>query len=152
MIAYATIRDKIRDHLLASGAFGAVDGHQPLAQPTSPVTAAIWAGPVDVSPYQSGMATTKLRLTVFVTIYVPLEDPLDNVEALVVDAVLTVMTLLHGDFELGAQVECVDLLGAAGTSVSAQLGYVRIDDRDYRTGTVTVPLLLADADDLTQTP
>ena len=152
MIAYGTIRDKIRDHLMASGAFGAVDGHQPLNQPTNKVTAAIWAGPVDVSRYQSGMASTKLRLIVFVTIYVPLEDPLDTVEASVVDSVIIVMSLLHGDFDLGSQVECVDLLGAADTPVSAQLGYVRIDGRDYRTATVTVPIILSDTSDITQTP
>lgn len=152
MTGYATIRDAIRDHLLACGAFGAVQGHQPLGQPTSPVTATVWAGPIDLSQYQSGLAISKIRLTVFVTVYVPLEDPLDNVEALVVDSIITIMALLHGDFELGAQVKCVDLLGAAGTPVSAQLGYVRIDSRDYRTGTVTVPLLLADTDDLVQTP
>lgn len=152
MISYATIRDKIRDHLLASGAFGAVDGHQPLGQPTSPVSVAVWAGPVDVSLYGSGLASTKLRLTVFATVYVPLEDPLDAVEALVVDSVLTIMILLHGDFDLGAAVECVDLLGASGTPVGAQLGYVRIDSRDYRTATVTIPILLADVDDIPQTP
>jgi len=152
MIRYAMVRDKIISHLTATGMFASVNGHQPLSLPSSPATAAVWAGPVDVVSNTSGLGAVKLRLIVFVSIYVPLDDPLDQVESTIVDSSTTVVELVCGDFELGSTVECVDLLGSSGQAIGAQLGYAQIDSRSYRTSTVTIPLILADTDDIDETP
>jgi|VirMetMinimDraft_7_1064189.scaffolds.fasta_scaffold242399_2 hypothetical protein len=152
MVSYQVLRDTVESHLLATGLFASVNGHQPLAAPSGPVTASVWAGPIDTIRAASSLSTVKLRLVLYVTLYVPLTDPLDEVEVLVVDDSVAVMELVCGDFELGGAAEMVDLLGAYGQHVGSQLGYVRIGDGDYRTSTVTIPVILAEASDVTEAP
>lgn len=150
--SYATLRDKIITKLLATGLFADVNGHQPLSQPVGPATAAVWAGPIDVVPRRSGLDVVKYRLQVFVSVYVPLQDPLDAVEVTVVDTSLAILDLVVTDFELGGSLDHVDLLGAYGEPLRSSLGYLRVDQHDYRTATVTIPLILADTDDSNETP
>src|SRR6185437_10624643 len=57
------------------------------------------------------------------------------------------MGAFSGDFDLGgvADVREVDLLGANGTKLSAQAGYVEIDRRMYRIMTINIPIVINDA-------
>jgi hypothetical protein len=150
--SYATLRDKVITKLLGTGRFQAVNGHQPLSQPVGPASASVWAGPIDVVPRRSGLDTVKYRLQLFVSVYVPLQDPLDVVEVMVVDTSLAILDLVVTDFQLDGAVDHVDLLGTYGEPVGSSLGYLRIDQHDYRTATITIPLILADTDDSDETP
>jgi len=55
------------------------------------------------------------------------------------------MTSYAADFELGGNARNIDLLGQTGVQLSAQAGYVEIDNRLFRVMDITIPVIVNDA-------
>jgi len=138
------ILDSILSHALASGLFERVNGHEPKSAPGNGLSAAVWLdsiGPV----VSSGLAATSARLAVNVRLYTAmLADPQDAIDPNLIAAVDTLMTACSGDFDLGGNVRNVDLLGQAGTPLSAQAGYLNQDGKLFRVMTILLPLIVND--------
>ena len=138
------ILDSILSHALASGLFERVNGHEPKSAPGNGLSAAVWLdsiGPV----VSSGLAATSARLAVNVRLYTAmLADPQDAIDPNLIAAVDTLMTAYSGDFDLGGNVRNVDLLGQAGTPLSAQAGYLNQDGKLFRAMTILLPLIVND--------
>lgn len=134
----------VQSHALSSGLFERVNGHEPLSAPGHGLSAAVWTD--SVAPVKSsGLATSSGRLALFVRLYSNVvQEPQDAIDPLMVAAVDTLLTTYSGDFDLGSNVRCVDLLGAYGTALSAQAGYLEQDGAVYRVMTITLPLILND--------
>lgn len=139
------ILDALISHAKASGLFETVNGHEPASAPGHGLHAAVWVdsiGPAD----SSGLQATTGLLVFNVRIYTSVRsEPADAIDPALVDAVDALMTAYSGDFDLGEQVRCVDLLGQAGTPLSARAGYLEMDDGAvFRVMTLTVPVLVND--------
>lgn len=141
-----TLFDKVISYALATGRFDAVNGHEPKSAPGNGVTCAVWAQSIE--PIRAGgLASTSGRVTLEQRIYTNfISQPFDAIDPNVMAAVADLMTAYSGDFDLGgdADVREIDLLGAYGTALSAQAGYVEIDRKMYRVMTLTVPVIVND--------
>lgn len=139
------------DHLLATGLFESVQGHEAKSAPGNGLTADVWLGPVKPAPANSGLAETSAILTLIARIYAnATTEPVDEIETNVAGAVDALMTAYSDDFTFGGLVAFIDLLGAHGASLSADPGYVTVGGVFYRCMTITVPCVINDA--WTQSP
>jgi hypothetical protein len=96
-------------------------------------------------PAQSGLAVSSAALTLTVRLYLNSAGlPPDGLEQQIAAATDTVMAEYSGDFTFEDLVTCVDLLGMAGTALSARGGWIEIGGVGYRCMTITVPCLIDD--------
>jgi len=151
-LASAAVFNSLVSHVAATGLFRRVNTAEPKSAPSdSGLTSAIWMD--RVLPYGSGSG---LQRTTAVTVYMiriynnMLEEPTDAIDPAVLAATDTIMTALHGDFELGGNAMAVDIFGMSGVGLSAQAGYINQDNRLFRVMDITVPVIVSDA--WTQTP
>lgn len=139
------ILNAIESHAGASGLFERVNGHEPLGVPGSGLTAAVWADTIDPVALASGLAATSLRIGFMVRIFSSaIQPPLDAIDPAILSASVALMIAYSGDFDLGASVRNVDLLGAHGTALRAQAGYVNMDGTLMRVMTITLPVICND--------
>lgn len=138
--------DAAISHAQTLGRFERVNGYEPKGAPTTAgLTAAVWAQ--DVSPVRgaSGLASTTVRLELAVRLYASLQqDAADAIDPDLIAALDDLMRAYSADFTFDGQVRNVDLLGAHGTPLRAQAGYLRHGDSEYRVMTITLPLIVSD--------
>ncbi|MCZ4602916.1 hypothetical protein O3S80_03845 [Streptomyces sp. Lzd4kr] len=144
LLAY---RAAAMSHAQTLGLFGQVLGHQPVSAPGNGLTYAVWAGPVRPVPARSGLNVVAARLELRGQVFFPADtDPMDDVDVAVTGAVSKLMGAYCGDFTLGGLVANVDLLGAHGTPLGADVGYTTFPGgTTYRVATLTIPLIVNDA-------
>jgi len=143
LLAY---RAAAMSHAQSLGLFGQVLGHEPVSAPGSGLTYAMWVGPVRALPARSGLASVSARLELRGRVFMPADtEPQDDVDVAVTGAVSKLMGAYCGDFTLGDTVANVDLLGAHGVPLGAEVGYTRFDSTTYRVATLTIPLIINDA-------
>lgn len=141
----ATILDAVETHALASGYFDSVNGHEPLSPPTSGVTCAVWTEQIGPARGTSGLDSTSARLALFVRLYTPMTQmPADAIDPNMMAALDALFTAYSGNFTLGGLVREVDVLGAYGTPLSGQAGYLKTSGADFRVFTITLPLVVND--------
>ena len=138
------IFDAVASHALSSGYFDRVNQHEPKVAPGVGVTCAVWADRIE--PVKtSGLNSTSVRLAFIVRTYqTMLSEPRDAIDPNMILAVDALMAAYSGDFTLGDLVRKVDLLGAYGTALSAQAGYMEQDKKLYRVMSITLPLIVND--------
>lgn len=134
------------DHLLTTGLFESVQGHEALSAPGNGLTADVWVDTIKPAPAQSGLAESGAVLTLSSRIYLNADSPpADNLEQTIAAATDAVMTQYSADFTFGGLIMLVDLLGGlTGTALSAQGGYVSVGGVAYRCMTITIPCLIND--------
>lgn len=142
--AVDTLFDKVVSHALKLAIFETINSHEPKSAPGLGLRAAIWVdyiGPVT----SSGLAATSGKVTLKIRIYSSmLQQPYDAIDPDMLKATTTLLGEYTGDFDFGATVRQVDLLGAYGESLSAQAGYLTIDNKHYRAMTITLPIIIND--------
>lgn len=132
--------------LEASGLFETVQGHETLSSPGNGLTADVWVESIKPVPAASGLDETTALLTLTCRIYLNADSqPADGIETAVTGAVDTLMTTYTGQFTFGGLVMEIDLLGAYGTDLAAQAGYVTVGGTVYRCMTITVPCVIDNA-------
>ena len=143
---------RLVSHALAAGLFESVNKHEPKKAPgTGGLSAAIWVQNVDPIPTGSGLAATTVRVEFSVRIYSSmLQEPQDSIDPAIVHAVDVLITKYSADFTLGGTIRMIDLLGQFGVPLSAEAGYLQVDQHMFRVMTITVPLIVDDA--YTQAP
>jgi hypothetical protein len=135
----------VESHAETLAIFDRVGKHEPKNAPGNGLTCAIWAAPIRPIPAASGLAAMSVRLELMVRIYNPmLQQPLDDIDPTVLDAVDALLGAYAGAFTLGGIVRDVDLLGQHGTSLSAVPGYLTQDSKLFRVMDITLPLILND--------
>lgn len=145
------IIDTALSHAQASGWFDKVNGHEPKNAPGNGLTLAVWAQSLGPVPGASGLRSTTARLVLNVRAYSSMiQEPQDAIDPNLLAATDALMTAYSGDFDFGANVRNVDLLGAYGVGLSATAGYLTQDGRIFRVMTITVPLIINDV--WSQTP
>lgn len=142
----AGIYDAVQTHLLRTGWFDRVCGHEPKNAPGNGLTAALWLAKLGPDSERSGLAATAGRLTLTVRLYSPmLAEPPDGIDLDLAQATHAVMVALSGDLTLGGLVQAIDLLGMSSSErLGGEAGYLNQDQKLYRVMVITVPLLIAD--------
>jgi hypothetical protein len=139
------ILGQIESHASASGLFEQVAGHQPWNAPPSGLACAVWVSDIRPVSRMSGLVATSTRLEVLVRLYSSaVQQPVDAIDPTMVAAVDALMAAYSADFELGGEVLEIDLLGAYGTPLQAQAGYLPMGGATYRVFTITLPVIIGD--------
>ncbi len=140
-----TLLDRAVSHAMAAGLFERVNGHEPKNAPGAGLTAALWAQNIGPARRASGLDSTTIRLELAVRLYSSLQqEPQDAIDPELLAALDVLLAAYSGDFTLGDAVRQVDLLGAYGTPLGAQAGYLAHDGVVYRVFTITLPLIVND--------
>jgi hypothetical protein len=140
-----SLTDQLASYAGSSGYFDRVNTHEPKSAPGNGMTAALWLDSFEPARGQSALDSTTLRVVFVLRPYLSmLTEPQDGIDARIVAAINALVNSISGDFDLGGNVRCVDLLGLAGIPLSAQAGYLDQDGKKYRTLELTIPLLVND--------
>jgi len=127
------------------GVFDTVTQHEPKSAPGTGLSASVWMDAIIPQPRASGVAAISGTVVFNVRIYGSmLTQPYDDIDPRVMTAVCTLLNQFSGHFTLDGTVREVDLLGIYGRSLSAQAGYIPIDNKWFRVMTVTVPVTIND--------
>lgn len=141
----AGILNAVVSHAQGLGLFERVNTHQSDNAPGNGLTCAVTVAEVGPTAGASGLVSTTSRIALSVMVFAPVvQEPADDIEPVLIGAADALFAAYSGDFELGGLVRDVDLLGAHGTPLSAQTGYVTIDAQTYRTVIITLPLIVND--------
>jgi hypothetical protein len=138
----------IESHLKARGHFTKVNMHEPKIAPgkARDFTAAVWLNSIVPAPRIGGLSATGARVEYTIRIYQQfLAEPLDAIDPMMAMIVDDLFEVLSGDFELGGNVMCIDLLGLAGLPLRAEAGYLEQDRVTFRVMDINVPLLINNA-------
>lgn len=137
------IINALQSHAQSTGLFDRVNTHEPKNAPGNGLTVAITVD--TIVPYNSGLISTTVVTTFMARVFMPmLAEPQDAIDPAIVDAIDVLVTAYSGDFELGSQARCIDLLGESGTALFAKAGYVSIDNKMYRVMDITIPVIIND--------
>lgn len=144
-IGVTAILNAIESHALAIGVFEQVNMHEPKNAPMGGLTCAVWAQSI-TSAASSGLAATTAHVIWNLRIFSPMVvEPQDAIDPAVLDAVDVLFAALLADYTLGETVRMIDVRGMAGVRMSAQAGYLRQDNTEFRVMTITLPVLVNDA-------
>jgi hypothetical protein len=136
--------DALASHALTTGHFARVNQYEPKSAPNG-LSGAVWVQTLRPDQQRSGLAVTSAWLTFTLRIYVPmLQEPMDDIDPRLIDAVDDLLRLYSADFTLDGMIREVDLLGQSGTGLSMQSGYLDVDKRKFRIVDITIPLGLND--------
>lgn len=136
--------DALASHALTTGHFARVNQYEPKSSPNG-LTGAVWVQTLRPDQQRSGLAVTAAWLTFMFRIYVPmLQEPMDDIDPSMIEAVDDLLRLYSSDFTLDGMIREVDLMGQSGTGLSAQSGYLDVGGRKFRIVDITIPLGLND--------
>lgn len=142
---FRSIRDQLVSHAMSLGVFGQVLDHEPVSAPGSGLTYAVYGGRLAPSAVNSGLTSTSARLVFNGRIYMPADaDPIGDVDVQIFGALDALFGAYSGDFDLGSTVRNVDLLGADGDPLAADLRYLQLDSVTYRTANLNLPMIVND--------
>lgn len=141
--------DAIESHALASGEFDSVDTAEPKSAPGTGITCGIWMQAIGPAPDASGLAAVTSRVEFTITLYSAfITEPVDLIDPNLLHATIALMEDYAGDFRLSiissVSIQSIDLLGAHGTPLQAQAGYVDIDGKMFRVMVITLPVIIND--------
>lgn len=143
--AVNTLIGNVTDHALRLGVFRSVNSHEPKSAPGSGLRYAVWADSIVPLAAGSGLSSTSGEVILMGRVYGNMmAKPEDETDPRIITAVTTLIGAYSGDFDFGATVRNVDLLGAYGPKLSAQAGYITIDSAMYRVMTITLPIVIND--------
>lgn len=146
-ISSKALVDALASHAMASGYFDRVNQHEPKSKPGRGLTCAVWIDRIEPARGRSGLISTSARVVFNVRVYTNmLQQPQDSIDPNVMEAADALFEAYTGDFTLGGLIAFIDVLGATqGHPLSAQSGYINIDNMTYRVLTLTVPAIINDA-------
>ena len=135
--------DHVVSHAQMTGYFDRVNQHEPKSAPGNGISVAVWVDSVE--PVSSGLASTTSRIVFNLRLYAPmLQEPQDAIDPNLTNALSALFDEYSGDFTFDGNVQCIDLLGKEGVSLSAKAGYLNQDSKIFRVYTITLPVIVND--------
>lgn len=139
------ILDAVVSDAQRSGYFEKVNTHEPKKAPRTGLTAAIWVQAIEPIALASGLASTSARITFTLRVYQNmLMEPQDMIDPRMMKAVSNLIRRYHDDFDFAGAIRNVDLLGQFGIALSAQSGYLEVDNQMFRIMDITIPCIVND--------
>lgn len=130
---------------MQTGLFDMVTGHEPKAAPSrTGMTASAFVS--SWTPVQSsGLSSMSMRFQVTLRIFKHMTaEPQDEIDMDVMNAVDQIFTYIASHFAGLSGSRYVDLLGADGEEMTAQLGYAEQDKAKFRIADVSIPVVIND--------
>lgn len=130
-------------HLRSLGLFESVGKHEPKSAPKG---LSAWCWTDNIRAIRDSSLTKICVLVIFKirTCQNFMSKPEDEIDPRLLSAVGKIMNDLAGDFTLGGAIRNIDILGEFGTELSAQAGYLKIDNTVHRIMDINVPMVVDD--------
>lgn len=127
------------------GVYEDVLRHEPVSAPGPGVIGAVFFGGARPIPARSGLSATSCLVTFQFRQYLAMTyEPKADIDLVMCAAVDALITAISADFDLGGAISNVDLLGAYGTGLIVEPGYLAQESTTYRVYTTTIPLIVND--------
>jgi len=138
------ITDAIASHAMSLGYFDRVNTHQARIAPGNQITAAVWFQ--TLTPVRtSGLSSTSVRLEFTLRQYQStISEPQDEIDPQLVIAASALYQSFSQDFELGGEARHIDLLGASGSALSLDAGYIEASGMTVRVIDLLIPIVIND--------
>lgn len=141
----AAIIDAVRSPAMASGYFERTAAHEPKNAPGLGITWALWVDTILPLPLESGLASTTLRVTFTVRVYMSMTaEPQDGIDPALTAATVDLMNRYSSAYGLGGLVRNIDLLGESGVPLSCRAGYLNQDGKLFRIYDIVLPVIVND--------
>lgn len=141
----ASLVDEIVSKAMQLGVFEKVNAHEPKSRPATGMTAAVWVDHIQPFVQGSGLNSSSVIVGFTFRIYQSaFAEPQDAIDPRVMQATDTLLGQYSGNFTLGGVVREIDLLGEAGTPLSAQAGWLNLDGTIFRIMDVNLPVIISD--------
>jgi hypothetical protein len=128
---------------MALNLFPVVIRHEPKAAPQSDPTLAVWFQSLAPARGASGLAATTGRVQFGARVYTSfLAKPEDGIDPQLLFLGAALLGAWSGGFTLGGDVMEIDLLGAYGTPLSMDAGYITHDDKPFRVAEIVLPVVV----------
>jgi hypothetical protein len=143
--AVKSLFSEVVSHAQTLGIFpGGVNGHAPENPPSGPAYA-VWLSSVTPVAAASGLAATSGRVEFTGHVYTKMRSrPLDQVDPGILLLACDLLAAYSGDLTLGGTVRDVDLLGAHGTPLQAQIAFADFQGTPLRVAEITLPIVIND--------
>lgn len=136
---------RITSHAGTLGVFDRINAHEPKAAPGKGLTFAVWVQNIRPAPAASGLNSTTAVVVLMARIYnAMIQEYQDDIDPDIVRASDLLFSAFSGDFDFGANVRNVDLLGQWGQGLSGDAGHITITNFSYRVMDITIPLVVND--------
>jgi hypothetical protein len=143
-IAFRDARDAVCSYAAASGYFDQVAAHEPKNAPGKGLGLFVFGSSFEPIP-SSGLRSTSVRFVLNAQLRCSMtRQPEDDIDLDLLEAADWLCAGISGDFDLGAGIRAVDLLGQHGPGLGAVFGYISQDSHLYRVLDVAVPCLVND--------
>lgn len=144
-IGFTAIVQAAESHALTLGVFENVNRHEPDNAPAG-LSLAIWFAGMRPFRRTSGLSTVSVVVALNERIVTTLQqDPADDIDVRMTDAVDVLAESMIGDFTLGGLVESVDIFGRSDLGpLRVDPGYLEQGDQTFRAYTVFVPIIVND--------
>ena len=144
-IDIAPVLVRLRSHAAACGLFRIVYGHEPKTTPVagSDLAAAFWLQSIEPYSNMSGLSETAALVRVTCRLYALAQsEPADAIDDAMAMAVVKLMEIYNGDFELAGTATAIDVM-----RMTAEAGYIEYDDGSakLRVFTITIPIRFSSA-------
>lgn len=141
------ITDALVSHAQSTGLFETVNKHEFKNAPANGgLHGNVWFQSLQPAAGKSGLAATTVRLEFRFRLYGSmLQEPQDDIDSDMVEALDQLLAAYSADFTLDGLVREVDLLGEAGVPLGAESGYLTIGSSMMRVIDITIPLIINDA-------
>lgn len=144
-LSMSSIFSAARDHLLTTGYFEHVNGHEAKNAPGNGLTADVIITNLKPIPERSGLAATSALVSLEARMYInALHEPQDDIDPNLLLAADAVFATISANYTLNGTVAEVDLLGEYGTGMNGKTGYVERNQALYRTFTFTFDCVIND--------
>ena len=131
--------------VMTLGIFETVNSHEPKSAPQNGLVASVWMDSITPTGRASGLASISGVVTLNIRCYSSmLQQPLDAIDPNLMTAASAILNQFSGEFTLGGTVRDIDLLGMYGKPLSAQAGYINVDNKMFRVMTIMVPVIIND--------
>jgi len=141
----STLRS-LENKLLTNGYFTHVQIGEPKSPPGQRFTGALFMNAVNTWGTLSTLCAVYI---VTLRIYDNMtQEPQEDVEIEMAILVDQIMDDIAGEFDLGATIQAVDMLGMKGTPLGVKWGYVDVSGTMYRIADITIPLIVNDVADM----
>lgn len=134
-----------RDHLLTTGYFERVNGHEAKNAPGNGLTCDVVISAIKPIPQRSGLAATSALISLEARLYLnALHEPQDDIDPILYTAADVVFNSISENYTLSETVAEVDLLGEYGNGMNGRSGYVERNQILYRTFTFNFDCVIND--------
>lgn len=138
--------EMVASHAMSTGQFERVNQHESKNSPGNGLYCDVTVLQGQALALASGLSVTSALLVMSVVLYVNAQqEPLDDIDGCLMDALDDLLQKYNGDFTLDGLIRNVDILGSHGAPLQWTMGHMDRSGGMIRAAEIVLPLVISDA-------